>query len=98
MLAVVRCVADPGPVEYYYAAALIPIAVWEVVTLGRLPIVALALVAVVRLEFGFSAHLDPNLQSVIALCLGGAAAAYLAVQAFLIGRPQTAGPNPTGGR
>jgi hypothetical protein len=98
MLAVVRCIADPGPVEYYYTAALIPIAVWEVVTLGRLPILALALVAVVRLEFGFSSLFSPNVESVIALCFAGTAAAYLAVHAFLIGRPQATGPDSTGGR
>jgi hypothetical protein len=98
MLAVVRCIADPGPVEYYYTAALIPIAVWEVVALGRLPILALALVAVVRLEFGFSSLFSPNVESVIALCFAGTAAAYLAVHAFLIGRPQATGPDSTGGR
>jgi hypothetical protein len=98
MLALVRCIADPGPVEYYFAAALVPLAIWEATALRRLPVAALLLVAVLRLQFGAAPQLGPGIESGITLCFGGAMVAYLAAYAFLLGRPTPAGPRSIGGR
>ncbi len=88
LLAVVRCIADPGPVEYYYVAAVIPLAVWETAALRRLPLVALLTVAAVRLTFGHGAGLGATTLSAITLCWTGALICYLAVRAFYVGRPE----------
>jgi hypothetical protein len=48
VLALVRCLADPAPVGYYYAAVVIPLALWEAGIRRRLPLLALAVSLVVN--------------------------------------------------
>jgi hypothetical protein len=86
LLAVVRCITDPGPVEYYYVAAVIPLAVWEATVVGRIPLVALLTVAAVRLTFGPVADLAAPLVSAFTLCWTGALICYLGVRVFHVGR------------
>lgn len=85
-LAVVRCIADPGPVEYYYVAAVIPLAVWEAVVIRRLPVVTLLTVAAVWLTFGQAAKLAPALLNAFTLSWTGALICYLGYRAFRVGR------------
>jgi hypothetical protein len=88
LLAVVRCIADPGPVEYYYVAAVIPLAVWEATVVGRVPVVALLTVAAVWFTFGPGAALAPTLLSTFTLGWTGALICYLGTRAFYVGRLQ----------
>lgn len=88
LLAVVRCIADPRPVEYYYVAAVIPLAVWEVSALRRLPLAALLTVAAVRLTYGPGSGLGATWLSALTLCWTGALLCYLAFRAFYVGRPR----------
>jgi hypothetical protein len=48
-IGLLRCIADPAPLEYNFVALLIPLATWEAVTLKRLPIVSALAVASVAL-------------------------------------------------
>jgi hypothetical protein len=41
LLGLVRCLADPAPVTYYFAALVIPLALWEAGTRRRFPVLAL---------------------------------------------------------
>ena len=88
LLAVLRCIADPGPVEYYYVAAVIPLAVWETTVLRRLPLAALLAVVAVRFTFGSGAGLGATSLSAITLCWTGALVCYLGVRAFYVGLPR----------
>jgi hypothetical protein len=97
LLALVRCIADPGPVEYYYVAAVLPLAVWETVVLRRLPLAALLAVVAVRLTFGPASSLGPGVLSAITLIWTGALISYLGARTFWIGRPWPAALVPTGG-
>jgi hypothetical protein len=47
LLGVLRCAIDSTNLEYYYVAALVPLVAWEVLSVGRLPLIsALATLAV----------------------------------------------------
>jgi hypothetical protein len=87
LLAVVRCVADPGPVEYYFVAAVIPLAAWEAAALRRLPVAALLTVAAVWFTFGPGGGFAATPRNAVTLGWAGALICYLAVRAFYIGRP-----------
>ena len=48
VLGLVRCLADPAPVDYYFAALVIPLALWETGIRRRLPALALLVSLVVN--------------------------------------------------
>jgi hypothetical protein len=89
LLAIVRCVADPGPVEYYYVAAVIPLAAWELTTLRRLPVAALLTLAAVWLTFERGTGLGAGGESALTFAWAGPMICYLAARAFYVGRPLT---------
>ena len=82
MLALVRCLADPAPVGYY-AAVVIPLALWETGTRRRIPVLAVLVSLVVnRLPQDFAAAqrhgaLGFDVLSAVWLAGGAAVAAYL---------------------
>jgi hypothetical protein len=82
LLGLVRCIGDPLPQEYYYAAALIPLAVWEVVSMRRFPLVTALAAAYVAAIPGAMAHLGPEAASAVSLISGLALASYLAYRVF----------------
>ena len=85
LLAVVRCVADTGPVEYYYVALVIPLAVWEATILRRLPVATLLTIAAVWFTYGRGTALPADLLSALTLAWAGLLAGYLAFRAFRVG-------------
>ncbi|MGI8863028.1 MAG: hypothetical protein ACR2JH_01290 [Solirubrobacteraceae bacterium] len=82
----VRCLADPDPLHYYFVALLIPLAAWETVELGRLPVVtalamgAAALLArgAVGLDAGAGVHLTAAVVNALSIAWGLVLAFYLA--------------------
>lgn len=85
LLAVIRCVADTGPVEYYYVALVVPLAVWESAVLRRLPLVTLLAVAAVWLTYERQSALGIGSLSAVTLGWTGVLAGYLAFRAFRVG-------------
>jgi hypothetical protein len=83
VLALVRCLADPAPVGYYYTAVVIPLALWETGIRRRLPVLALLVSLVVNwLPQDFAAAqrhgtLGLDLLNAIWLAGGAALAIYL---------------------
>jgi hypothetical protein len=90
LLAFLRCLADPGPVEYYYVAAVIPLAVWETAVRRRLPVSTLATLAALWLSYHDAASLGPGSESALTLSFGAAALAFLGAQALWVGLPASA--------
>ncbi len=86
----VRCVTDPDPLQYYFVALLIPMASWEAVALGRLPLAtALAMGSVallyrgsVALNPGSGAYLKPTVVSILSVAWSLALGCYLARRAL----------------
>jgi hypothetical protein len=84
LLALVRCLADPAPVDYYYAAVVIPLALWETGIRRQLPLLAVLVSVVVNwLPQDFAAAqqhgtLGLDLLNAVWLAGGAALAAYLA--------------------
>lgn len=80
LVGVLRCELDPAPVVYYFVPAVIALAVWEVDSLRRLPVVTVALCAWLALVPTMT--LDPD--TFDAVWLGGmlVLAVYLARSAF----------------
>jgi hypothetical protein len=72
-LALVRCLADPLPLSYYYVPVVLALAAYEVTTLARPPIVAALAVAVQGTLFGRA--LDPGVVNVL-VCLFAVALFY----------------------
>jgi hypothetical protein len=85
LLAAVRCLADPGPVEYYYVALVVPLAVWESGVLRRPPLVTLLAVVAVWLTFERSSAFGTGSLSAVTLAWTGVLACYLAFRAFRVG-------------
>ncbi|MGZ4168596.1 MAG: hypothetical protein ACXVRW_01040 [Solirubrobacteraceae bacterium] len=83
VLGLVRCLADPAPVDYYFAALVIPLALWETGIRRRLPALALLVSVVVdRLPEDFAAAqrhgvLGFDLLNIVWLAGGAALAVYL---------------------
>ena len=86
LLGLVRCLADPGPVEYYYVALLVPLTVWETLTQRRLPLLSLASAIVVSLTFNRGLALHPTLVNAITLAWTAALGCHLGAHAFRIER------------
>lgn len=81
-----RCLTDPDPLHYNLVDLLIPLAAWEAVELGRLPVVtavamgAAALLApgAVGLDVGAGIHLTAALVNALSIAWGLVLACYLA--------------------
>jgi len=81
-----RCLTDPDPLQYNFVALLIPLAAWEAVELGRLPLAtALALGAgallnrgSVALNAGGGVHLTPAVLSALSISWTVILGCYLA--------------------
>jgi hypothetical protein len=94
LVGLLRCIADPDPLEYNFVAVLIPLAAWEAVALERLPIVtALATLAIALLDTGSVAisagtawHLGPATVNAISIGLMVALGCYLTYRAV---RPES---------
>jgi hypothetical protein len=82
LLGIVRCAVDPTHLEYYYVAALIPLAAWEVVGLGQLPLFTILATAAVALGFGGSLHAAPSLLSAASITGTLMLVSYLSHRAF----------------
>jgi hypothetical protein len=98
-LALVRCLADPAPVDYYFAALVIPLALWEAGVRRRLPVLALLVSLVVNwLPEDFAAAqrhgaLGLDLLNAVWVAGGAALAVYLVRSAVGAGAVMPAG-NP----
>ena len=77
LLALLRCLIDPGPVEYYYAPLVIVLAIWEVAVLGRLPLVAVCTLAAVSFTFLAAGHLGAAELNALSLGWGLILGGYL---------------------
>jgi hypothetical protein len=98
LLALVRCIADPAPVEYYYVAATIPLAAWEATTLRRLPLAAIVSVLAVRFSFGHAMSMGAGTTSVLTLSWTLSMIVYLGTHAFFVGRSRPTSSLALGGR
>jgi hypothetical protein len=82
LFGVLRCACDTTALEYYYLAALIPLAAWEVVGLGRTPVVTVLATAALTLIPGGWLHAEPAVLNAAWVALTFALVAYLARRAF----------------
>jgi Glycosyltransferase family 87 len=82
LLGIVRCAVDPTHLEYYYVAALIPLAAWEVVGLGRLPLLTVLATVAVALSFGGSFQATPAALSAASIAATLILVGYLAHLTF----------------
>jgi hypothetical protein len=82
LLGLIRCAVDPVPLEYNLVATLIPLAAWEALELGRLPVLAAAATLAGALLYGARLHVSPALTSALTVAGVLALAAYLARDAF----------------
>jgi hypothetical protein len=82
LLGSVRCAIDPTHLEYYYVAALIPLAVWEVVGRGRLPLLTALGTVAVGVSFGGSLHITSAALSALSITATLILIGYLARRAF----------------
>ncbi len=82
LLGLFRCLADPGPVEYYYVALLVPLAVHEAHGRPGRPLLTALAGALVALTFGPGLTLGAGLLIALSLGWGVALAAILCVRAF----------------
>ncbi|MHB8690846.1 MAG: hypothetical protein ACYDHH_06330 [Solirubrobacteraceae bacterium] len=82
LLGLARCVTDPDPLQYYFVAVLIPLAVWETVMLGRLPLLTAAAAGAVAILarglVGSGAHFTPVVLSALSIGWSVALGVYLA--------------------
>jgi hypothetical protein len=85
LLGLARCAADPVPLEYNFVDVLIPLAIWEAVTLRRLPIVAALATLAVALVSGGRLHVDPGISSALSVTWMLGLAGYLTYRAFAAG-------------
>ena len=90
LLALVRCLADPGPVEYYYVAAVIPLATWEATKLRRVPVAAMITLFGVWLTYHHAAHLSAGTVNALTFAWSGPMILYLIFRS--IGRPFASRP------
>jgi hypothetical protein len=74
----IRSVGDPGPVEYYLVALIVPLAVWEVGVQHRLPL--LAVLGSAAANFSFTTRLDSPGLNTITLLWYAALTAWLVVE------------------
>jgi hypothetical protein len=77
LLGLARAAADPFPQEYYFAAVLIPLVAWELMTLRRLPLAALIGALYVWIVPGSAVALGTGAQSALTLIWALGLGAYL---------------------
>jgi hypothetical protein len=77
LLGLIRFVGDPLPQQYYLEALLVPLAAWEVLVAGRLPLVRTTATAFVVMVAGDEAHLPSQTLSAITLACAVVLAGYL---------------------
>jgi hypothetical protein len=82
LLGLLRCVADPVPLQYNFVDLLIPLAVWEAVRLRRLPVTAYVAMGVVWLTAGGAIQAAPSVLSVLSLAFAVTLGSYLTCCAF----------------
>lgn len=94
LLGLLRCVADPTPLQYYLLDLLVPLAVWEAVRLRRLPLTASLATGAVALTAGGMLHAAPSILNVVSLAWAVALGSYLVHCAFpaLAGDPTVNAP------
>jgi hypothetical protein len=82
LLGLIRALIDPLPQEYYFLAALTPLAVWELAAIGRLPL--LSLVATLFVDFvpGANLGLTSGQRSLLTLGLAIPFGLYLAYRSL----------------
>lgn len=95
LLGLLRAIGDPLPQAYYFLALLIPLAVWEVTSVGRLPLVTVLATAFVGVVPGAESHLGSGLTSTLTLAGAGSLAVYLAWHAVV--SPSTRRTEPAWG-
>jgi hypothetical protein len=81
LLGLIRCAVDPLPLEYNLVATLVPLAAWEVVERGRIPLVTAAVALAGTLLFGAHLHASPATISALTITFVLALGVYLAREA-----------------
>ncbi len=81
LFGLIRCAVDPLPLEYNLVATLVPLAAWEVVERGRVPLVTAAVALAGTLLFGARLHASPATISALTITFVLALGAYLAREA-----------------
>jgi hypothetical protein len=82
LLGLLRAVTDPLPSEYYFVAALIPLAAWELAAIGRIPALSIVATLFVDLVPGAQLQLSSADRSLLTLACSAALAAHLAYRAI----------------
>ena len=82
LLGLIRCAVDPLPLEYNLVATLVPLAAWEVVERGRIPLVTAGVAVAGTLLYGARMHASPAATSALTIAFVLALGAYLARDAF----------------
>jgi hypothetical protein len=67
LLGLVRCAADPGDLNYYFVAALVPLTVWEISNRSRAPVIAVITTGAVALTIDSGASIDPELLNALVI-------------------------------
>jgi hypothetical protein len=94
LLALIRCAADPLPIEYYYVPLIVALAGWETVSLRRMPVAALLSTFAVVETFRIGPHQQTWVLCCMSLSWMSVLAGYLIRHAFY-GPPRG---RETGGR
>lgn len=85
LLGLARCLADPGDLNYYFVAVLVPLIAWETVILKRAPIVGVAVAGAVMLTFDWSVGIGPAMRNGLMIAWALPIAAYLCRRALFAG-------------
>ncbi len=90
LVGLARAVTDPDPLQYYFLALLIPLAVWEAVRLGRLPVLTALACAWVAVLARASAHVSHGLLNGFSIAGALALGCYLTYRVFRVRGQQQA--------
>jgi hypothetical protein len=82
LLGLLRAITDPLPSEYYFVAALIPLAVWELAAIGRIPVLSIVATLFVDLVPGGNVQLSSSDRNAVTLACSAALAAHLVHRAI----------------
>jgi hypothetical protein len=82
LLGLLRAITDPLPSEYYFLAVLIPLAVWELAAIGRIPVLSIVATIFVDLVPGANLRLSSGDRSVLTLACSAVLAAHLVHRAI----------------
>ncbi len=82
LLGLIRCAVDPVPLEYNLVAVLIPLAAWEALELGRLPLLAALATLAGVLLYGGRVDASPTLTNALVVAGVLALGVCLARDAF----------------